>query len=179
MSKILILVGSPRKNGNSAALAKAFADGAAANNEVRTIFAAKQDIYPCIGCNACFRDPDNRCFRRDGMDEIYDALIWADTVVIASPVYFFGISAQLKAVIDRLHNPLRKKSGAKRTALLLAAADDTLSVFDSILTQYKAITDYLKLESIGTVLAPGVYEPGDIAGHDALRQAFALGASLR
>ena len=179
MSKILILVGSPRKNGNSAALANAFAEGAGKHNQVETVYVARQEVHPCIGCNACFRHPENRCFRQDGMTAIYEKLLWADMVVVASPVYFYGISAQMKAVLDRLHNPLRKKSGVRRAALLLAAADDTPSVFDPILSQYRAITDYLQLENVGTVLAGSVSNPGDISSHPALQEAFALGSSIR
>ena len=108
MSRILVLSGSPRRGGNTDALVDAFAEGARRQeNEVEVILVCDHDIHPCIGCNTCFSREGNRCFRDDDMTLVYEKLNAADVLILASPVYFYGISAQLKAVVDRLHTPMR------------------------------------------------------------------------
>lgn len=122
MSKIVVLVGSMRKGGNTDLLARAFAEGAGKNNTVEIVSVADYKVTPCIGCNSCFAREGNQCFQKDDMTEIYQKLKIADMIVIASPVYFYGVSAQLKAVIDRLHTPMRNKFRVKKLALLLVGA---------------------------------------------------------
>ena len=100
MNNIVILVGSVRKKGNTARLTQSFAEGAAEKNNVEIVFVADYNVNPCIGCNSCFTREGNQCFQNDDMVRIYDKLRNADIVVIASPVYFYGIGAQLKAVVS-------------------------------------------------------------------------------
>ena len=102
MSKIVVLSGSPRKHGNTDLLVEAFAKGAREHSAVEIISVSDYNVAPCIGCNTCFERENNRCFRDDDMTEIYDKLKEADMLVIASPVYFYGVSAQLKASIEFL-----------------------------------------------------------------------------
>lgn len=179
MSKIVILVGSVRKEGNTDLLAKAFADGASLHNEVTVISVADYRVNPCVGCNACAREENQPCVQQDDMQKIYPVLAEADIIAAASPVYFYGISAQLKAVVDRLHTPMRAKFRVKKLGLLLTAASPLPAVFDSIKMQYQLILDYFKLESIGSVLVQQVKDKGDIRDHLALREAFELGRSIR
>lgn len=113
MSNIVILVGSMRKGGNTDLLAQAFAEGARENNSVDIVSVVDYKVNPCIGCNSCFMREGNKCFQNDDMDGIYEKLKVADMVVVASPVYFYGISAELKAVIDRLHTPMRNEFQSK------------------------------------------------------------------
>ena len=178
MSKIVVLCGSVRKNGNTEMLARAFCDGARLNNEVDFVSVADFRVLPCIGCNTCFEREGNACFQNDDMQAIYRKLADADMLVIASPVYFYGISAQLKAVIDRLHTPLRNTFRIRKTALLLVAAATLPEVFDSIKTQYRLVCSFFNLEDAGSVCVRGVREKGDIAGNPALAEARALGSSL-
>ena len=107
MNNILILAGSPRKNGNTDRLVASFADGARKNNMVEIVSVSDYKVNPCIGCNSCFTRDGNECFQNDDMNLIYDKLKAANMVVIASPVYFYGLSAELKAIIDRLYIPMR------------------------------------------------------------------------
>ena len=109
MSNIIILAGSERKDGNTDMLVDAFKKGAVEKNKVEVISVRSHDITPCIGCNSCFTRPGNECFQKDDMQIVYEKLKTADVLVIASPVYFYGISAQLKAIIDRLHTPMRNE----------------------------------------------------------------------
>ena len=104
---ILILTGSPRHGGNTDLLAEAFAKGASTNHCVDIVSVGDYKVNPCMGCNACFKNDANICCQKDDMQVIYNKLAQADMLVIASPVYFYGLSAQLKAVIDRCHNPIR------------------------------------------------------------------------
>lgn len=178
MSKIIILVGSVRKGGNTEMLAKAFADGARKNNEVEIISVSDYNINPCIGCNSCFKREEHQCFQQDDMQKIYIKLAKADVIVVASPVYFYGISAQLKALIDRLHTPMRNTFQVKKLVLLLVAAATLPAVFDSIITQYQLILDFFHLEDAGQILVKGVKDIGDMKGEKALEDAYHLGRAV-
>ncbi len=175
---IVVLSGSMRKEGNTDLLVKSFVKGANKNNEVEVISIADYKVNPCIGCNSCFEREGNRCFQKDDMDIIYEKLSKADMIVIASPVYFYGISAKLKAIVDRLHTPLRNTFKLQKLALLLVAAAVIPGVFDSIEVQYKLVLDFFKLEDSGKVLVRGVKNKGDIKGNKALDEAYKLGSSI-
>lgn len=178
MSKIIVLAGSMRKGGNTDLLAQAFAKGASKKNSVEVISVADYKVNPCIGCNSCFTREGNKCFQNDDMDVIYHKLRIADIVVIASPVYFYGISAELKAIIDRLHTPMRNEFQIKKLALLLVGAATLPNLFDAIKLQYQLVLDFFHLENIGMVLVRGVKEKGDIEENVALKEAYDLGLSI-
>ncbi len=178
MSHIVILVGSVRKGGNTETLVKAFAEGAKENNEVEIISVVDYKVNPCVGCNSCFKREDYSCFQKDDMTKVYKKLTLADIIVIASPVYFYGISAKLKAIVDRLHSPQRNILKVKKLGLLLVAADTIPTVFDAIKVQYHSVLDYFKLEDAGMVLVRGVEEKGDIEGNEALKEAYNLGKTI-
>ncbi|MBQ9207788.1 MAG: flavodoxin family protein [Treponema sp.] len=146
MSNIVVLTGSMKRGGNTDLLAAAFADGARQHNEVEIISVADYKVNPCIGCNSCFSRQGNQCVQNDDMNLIYEKLKKADMVVIASPVYFYGLSAKLKAVIDRLHTPMRNEFHIKRLALILVGAATLPELFDAILVQYKLVLNFFHLE---------------------------------
>lgn len=179
MSNIVILVGSVRKEGNTEILAKAFTDGAQADNNIEIISVADYKVKPCIGCNMCFNSDGNTCFQEDDMQKIFDKLKQADIIVIASPVYFYGISAQLKTIIERLHTPLRNNFKVRKLGLLLVAAATMPAVFDSIELQYQLVLDYFNLQDVGRVLVKGVKDRGDIIGNQALLEAYELGKQIK
>ena len=178
MSNIIIFIGSMRKNGNTARLTQRFAEGASKNNNVEIVSVADYNVNPCIGCNSCFTRDGNMCFQNDDMAQIYEKLRNADIVVIASPVYFYGISAQLKAIVDRLHTPMKNTFHIKKLGLFLVGAAELPNLFDPIVMQYQMVLDFFKLESIGTVLVRRVKDIGDIENSPALKEAYALGASI-
>lgn len=175
---IVILSGSPRRGGNTELLVEAFAKGAAQKHIVEIVSVKDYKINPCIGCNSCFKREDNSCHQNDDMQQIYDKLAKADMSVIASPVYFYGISAQLKAIIDRLHNPIRDTFKIRKTALLLVGEDTLPELFDSILSQYKLCINFFNIEDCGKVLVRGVKEKGDVNKTSAIQEAFKLGKNL-
>ena len=178
MSKIIVLVGSMRKGGNTDLLAKAFAKGAGKNNTVEIISVADYKVNPCIGCNSCFKRKGNECFQNDDMSAIYGKLKNADILVIASPVYFYGISAQLKAVVDRLHTPMRNEFKIKKLGLILVGAAVLPELFDSIKMQYQLVLNFFHLEDAGMVLVRGAKDKGDVTESKALKEAYDLGLSM-
>ena len=175
---ILILSGSPRKGGNTELLAEAFAKGASAQHHVEIVSVRDVKVNPCLGCNACFVSESNSCAQKDDMTLIYEKMNHADMFVIASPVYFYGISAQLKAVIDRFHNPIRDSFHIKKMALLLVGAATLPELFDAILTEYNLCLKFFNIEDAGKVLVRGVKDKGDIKNTDALNEAYMLGLSI-
>ena len=176
---ILILSGSPRKGGNTELLVEAFVKGASQKHHVEVVSVHDYKVNPCMGCNACFKNENNACIQKDDMCLIYDKMAVADMLVIASPVYFYGLSAQLKAVIDRFHNPIRDTYHIKKTALLLVGAASLPELFDGILAQYRLCLNFFKLEDAGRVLVRGVKDKGDIQNTEAIQKANELGLNIR
>ena len=121
----------------------------------------------------------NACVQNDDLSLIYEKMSRADMLVIASPVYFYGLSAQLKAVVDRFHNPIRDTFRLKKMALLLVGAATLPELFDSILAQYRLCLNFFKLKDAGRVLVRGVKDKGDIRNADALDEAFHLGLNVQ
>ena len=177
MSRILFLAGSPRKNGNTDQLVAAFAEGAREHHDVEIVSVSEYKINPCIGCNSCFSREGYTCIQNDDMFRIYDKMKKVDTVVIASPVYFYGISAQLKAIVDRFHTPMRSGFHIKKLGLILVGAATIPELFDSIITQYRLILNFFKLEDAGMVLVRGAREKGDLTD-ESLQKAFAFGKEV-
>ena len=175
---ILILSGSPRKGGNTDTLVEAFVKGASQKHHVDVVSVHDYKINPCIGCNSCFKSKDNICAQKDDMPQIYEKAAEADMLVIASPVYFYGLSAQLKSVIDRFHNPIRDTFHIKKMALLLVGAATLPELFDSILAEYQLCLKFFKLEDAGKVLARGCKDKGDINRSDYIVEAIKLGAAI-
>ena len=174
---ILILSGSPRKGGNTELLAEAFAKGAGMHHHVEIVSVRDYKVNPCLGCNACFKT-DGICAQKDDMAVIYEKVSQADMLVIASPVYFYGISAQLKAIIDRFHNPIRDSFPIKKMALLLVGAATLPGLFDAILTEYNLCLNFFNIEDAGKVLVRGVKDKGVIKGTSFLDDAYQLGTSI-
>ncbi len=176
---IIVLSGSPRKGGNTDLLAESFAKGATEKgHKVETVSVHDYKVAPCKGCNACFRTANNTCVQVDDMTAIYQKMKQADMLVIVSPVYFYGISAQLKAVIDRCHNPLRDTFGITKAALLLVGAASLPELFDGIVAQYRLCLNFFKIEDAGHVFVRGAKDKGDINNTNALNDAYELGKSL-
>ena len=176
---IIVLQGSPNKSGSTAILVDEFARGARmAGHAVDRIDAAHEDIRPCAGCVACGYGA-RPCAQRDGMAEILRKILAADMVVFATPLYYYGMTAQLKAVIDRFCSENSAITGRHlKTALLAVAwnADDW--TFEALVAHYRTIARYLGMTDCGMVLGYGCGTPGMTRATDAPRRAFELGRSL-
>ena len=179
---IVILNGSPRKKGNTAALVQEFARGAReAGNTVTEFFLDGMDIHGCKGCFGGHSSQDHPCVQRDDMDQIYLAVKESTVVVLATPLYYWNMSGQLRTAIDRLFaleegegNLLR---GNGRSSALLMAAEG--HGFEDVLTYYGHLMDHLRWKDLGHVLAGGNMDVGDIQGKPELRQAYELGKSIQ
>ena len=180
---ILILNGSPRLKGNTAMLCDAFTRGAeSAGHTVTRIDLQKLDIHGCLGCMKGGKDPASPCVQKDGMEKVYPAYVAADIVVLASPMYYWAFSGQLKTAFDRLFAVAECNPGyanpRKECALLMAAEGDTPDNSKPVLDYYKTLLGFLQWKDLGYVLAGGVLEAGAIAGKPVLEEARAFGAAL-
>ena len=175
--KILVLTGSPRKNGNSALLAERFMAGASqAGHEATRFDAAQSNVHPCIACNSC--GMDGPCVFKDDFEIVRQHIIPADMVVFATPMYYFGMSAQLKAVIDRFYAINGRIHAPKRASLLMTYADAASRKAQPIAAHYDVLLDYLGWQDAGRVIAPGVCIEGSVRDTPYPEAAYRLGASL-
>lgn len=178
MKKVLILSGSPRKGGNSDTLCDQFMKGALeAGNEVEKIFVAGKDIAPCRACYYC-RSHQGACSIKDDMAEVLQKMIDADVIVLSSPVYFYSISAQLKAVIDRtVARWLEVKD--KEFYYIMTAAEDSDSVMDTTLACFRGYADCVEgAVEKGIIYGKGVYERGEILDKPQMQEAYLMGKSI-
>lgn len=180
--KIVILNGSPRRNGNTSALVRAFTLGAeSAGHTVSEFFLSGMDIHGCRGCFGGHSGSACPCVQQDDMDRLYPAVRDCDVIVFASPLYYWNLSGQLRTAIDRLFaleegdgNLLR---GHGRASALLMAAEGY--DFSDVLLYYDHLTEHLKWRNLGHVLAGGNGSAGDINGKPDLEDARALGESIQ
>lgn len=180
---IVILNGSPRSRGNTAMLCDAFTQGAqSAGHTVTRFDLQKMDIHGCLGCVKGGKDPASPCVQKDGMTAIYPAYKAADIVVLASPLYYWGISGQLKTAFDRLFAVAECNPGyanpKKDCALIMAAEGNSADNWKPVLDYYHALLGFLGWRDLGQVLAGGVFEAGAVAGQPVLQEAFRFGAAL-
>ena len=156
MANILILNGSPRKNGSTASLIKAFTEGAEdSGNIVREAYIHGMEINACLGCDGCMKTHAG-CVQKDkGMAKIYEDLDWCDVIVFASPVYFGYLTAQTKIVIDRMWAwfNLPDHFGMKKKIVLISTARGT--DYSMALDQYGIYSRYMGWEDLGHILGAG------------------------
>lgn len=178
--KIIILNGSPRKTGNTSSLIKSFTEGAeSVGHEVTCFDLNSMNIHPCLGCCGGGKNISSPCVQKDDMDKIYPIYKEADIVCLATPLYYWTISGQLKCAFDRLFavaecnenlaNPI------KDCTLLMAAEGYG---FDETVYWYDNLMKHLGWTDKGKVLCGGVFQVGDIEGNEKLKDAYNLGASL-
>lgn len=179
--KIVILNGSPRRNGNTSALVSKFIEGAeSGGNTVTEFFLDKMNIHGCKGCFGGHSSRECPCVQMDDMAQIYPAVRDCDVVVLATPLYYWNMSGQIRTAIDRLFaleegdgNLLR---GHERASALLMAAEG--NDFGDVLTYYDHLMKHLRWKNLGHVLAGGNGDVGDINGKTELEQAYELGKSI-
>ena len=175
--KILVITGSPRRKGNSAILADNFIKGAEeAGHMVFRFDAAFKKVHPCTGCNHC--GMDGPCVFNDDFNEVRSNIIDADAVVFASPMYYFGLSAQIKTVIDRFYAINGQIHVSKKTALLMTYADTGAKEAQPIISHYETLINYLGWEDCGRVIASGVWTAGSVKNTKFPEQAYKLGKNI-
>ena len=176
--KVLILSESPRNGGNSDILCDEFMKGAKeAGNEVEKIRVSAKKIAPCSGCYYC-RDNGGKCVHKDDMAEVLQKMIDADVLVLSSPVYFYSIDAQLKAVIDRtVARWLEVKN--KEFYYIVTMADTEISSADTTLACFRGYADCVEgAVEKGVIVGSGAYEIGEIKNTSAFKQTYDMGRNV-
>ena len=175
--KVLILSGSPRKDGNSDILCNEFMRGAIeSGNEVEKIRVAEKKIGFCTGCYACRNT--GVCAIKDDMDEVMQKLIDADVIVLASPVYFYSIDAQLKALIDRTVCRWTEVKD-KEFYYIMTAADSGIESMETTLACFRGYADCVEgAKEMGVIYGTGVYEKGEIKDKKAMLEAYEMGKGI-
>lgn len=189
--QILVVLGGGRANGNTARLVNSFANGARdAGNNIEVVSLQKIAVNGCLGCNACrYEKP---CVQKDGFNDLIPKILAADCVVFASPLYFWTISAKLKAFIERLYciaeedpaPPLGRyeRYPVKDCALLMTSADNFFWTFEQAVSYYQfAIVNYIGFHDKGMLLAGGCGDTNGkprISETDYLVKAYQMGKAL-
>ncbi|MDE6747144.1 MAG: flavodoxin family protein [Oscillospiraceae bacterium] len=176
--KIVLLEGSPNKSGSSNLLAERFICGAKeAGHSVDVIDAAHANIRPCTGCIHCgYEGP---CSQNDDMNEIRQRILDSDMIVFVTPLYYYGMSAQLKILIDRFcafNSSIQRKQ--MKSALLSAAWNSDNWTFEALEAHYKTLVRYLNLKDQGTVLGKGCGTPSMTKSSVYPDKAYNLGKKL-
>ncbi len=176
--KVLILSGSPRKNGNSDILCDEFLKGAcAAGHSVEKVRVADKKIAPCLGCYHC-ASHGGECVHNDDMKELMQKIIEADVLVLASPVYFYSICAQLKAVIDRTVARWTEVKN-KEFYYIVTAADAEKSSLETTIACFRGYADCVEgAVEKSIIYGGGAYEKGEITKTPAFSKAFEAGKNV-
>ena len=175
--KVTIITGSAHKNGTTAALAAKFQQGALdAGHEAFRFDAAFHDIRPCIGCDAC-RRTGTCAFHADDMKTLNPHLLDADAVVFVSPIYYFTINAQLKAIIDRFYANDAALHGHKKSVLITAMAASRIDAADGANATFREMNKYLDWTDAGILNAMNAYTADDLTPAY-LDRAYELGKNL-
>lgn len=176
--KIVLLQGSPNKNGSTNILAENFTKGAKeAGHDVIRFDVADMNIKSCTGCVACgYEGP---CVQKDDNEKIKKAILSADMIVFATPLYYYGMSAQLKTVVDRFCAYNSSITGKHmKSALLTVAWNSDDWTFDALESHYKTLVRYLDFEDCGMILGRGCGSPSMTKRTKYPENAYKLGYSL-
>lgn len=176
--KVLILSGSPRIGGNSDILCDEFMKGAIeSGNDAEKINISKKKIDYCKGCYYCQKS-NGECIIKDDMAEILQKIIDADVLVLSSPVYFYSIDAQLKALIDR--TVARWTEVKNKEFYYIATCADDIDGLDRTIECFRGYADCVEgAKECGIIYGYGVYEKGEIKDKPAMKKAFEMGKSIK
>jgi len=187
--KVLGIFGSPRRGGNTELLLEEALRGAEKEGaKVERLYLSEFTITPCKECHGC--DNTGNCVIMDDMGKIYPKLLEADIIILASPIFFYGVTAWAKAMIDRsqplwvrkylLKDPSSRKEGRKRKGFFISVgATKGPKVFEGAIQTVKYFFDVLNADYVGELVFRSVEGKGDILKHpEALQQAFEAGRRL-
>ena len=180
MKKVLIISASPRKGGNSDLLCDEFARGAAeAGHAVEKVRLAEKQVGFCQGCYACQKL--KKCFQNDDANELVEKMLAADVIVLATPVYFYSMDAQLKALIDRSvsrWDDFRRFKGTEFW-LIIAAADASHKMMTATLEGLRGFMRDCMEGAVerGVLYGTGAYEKGEVRALPVFQEAYAAGRS--
>ena len=178
MKNILIISASPRKNGNSDTLCNEFMRGAVENgNQVKKVCLKDKNIAYCMGCGVC--NNAHKCVQKDDMAELLDEMVQADVIVLATPVYFYTMDAQLKTFIDRTV-PRYTEISNKEFYYIVTAADTDKYMLEKTVEGIRGFTLDCLNNSIekGIIYGTGVWQKGEIEGSEFMKQAYEMGKNV-
>jgi multimeric flavodoxin WrbA len=182
MAKILAVVGSPRKGGNTDLLVSRIADGAASRNaQVDMVRLGELQIRECDGCHACWTG--RPCSKQDDMLALYPKIAASETIVFGTPVYWYGPTALMKGFIDRFvyfnceaNRPMVR---GKRAAVAVVLEETQEQTWRPVVEFFEKSLAYLEMKPAGTIIVPGVGRKGEILEQpQRLEEAYRLGAKL-
>ena len=158
--KILALNGSPRPNGNTAALVESFVEGATeSGHQVTVVPVGQKKIAGCLGCEYCHTKGNGRCIQQDEMQQVYPLLEQAEMIVLASPIYYHGFTGQLQCAVNRIY-ALDKPKKLKKAALIMSSGSN--HVYCGAIYEYQnSFLNYLGLEDMGIFSAYGTENKSD------------------
>ncbi|MDD2835923.1 MAG: flavodoxin family protein [Methanothrix sp.] len=178
MSKnVLVLSASPRKSGNSDLLCDQFMLGARdEGNHVEKIYLSDKEIGYCTGCESCYTS--HKCVQQDDMAEVLEKMIAADVIMMATPVYFYTMNAQMKTLIDRTC-PRYTEISNKEMYFIVTAADNRKQAMERTLEGFRGFTSLLSgAKEKGIIYGTGAWHMGDIKTSRAMAQAYAMGKTV-
>lgn len=184
MKKIVILNRGPRLNGNTQALIQSFTKGAKeTGNEVIQFNLQTMHIHGCLGCMKGGKDLSSPCVQKDDMNQIYPNYQKCDVIVLASPMYYWGFTGQLKCAFDRLFAVAEcnenYQNPKKDVLLLMASEGDSQDNAKPVQDYYLSLVNHLNWNNLGMIIAGGNMNIGDISNHpQQLKQAYDLGKSI-
>lgn len=184
---ILIFNGSPRKQGNTDLILEQIEEGIhRCGHQAEHINLAHLDIHPCTGCGHC--ETEGQCIFNDDMTPLYSKIDTANRIVIGSPIYFYGVTAQAKAFIDRcqvlwsrkyLLGEIKPERDYRRGYMVSVAAADGGKIFEGAQVTVRYAFDAMDFTYSGELLVPGVDMKGAVAQrHDKLEEAVQLGIEI-
>ena len=180
MKKVVIISSSLQASSNSQMLAREFERGAKdSGNDVQFISLRDKKIAFCRGCLACQAKRDGHCVIRDDADEITQAMLTADVIAFATPIYYYEMSGQLKTMLDRANPIFCMDYRFRDIYLFTTAADDAPETPQKAMSGIEGwISCFENARLAGTVFAGGVNAPNEISGHPALEKAYIMGKSI-
>lgn len=175
--KVLAISASPRKGGNSDVLCDQLLKGAFENgNEVKKINLSDLKLSPCAACYGCRKS--GRCVKKDDMEQVLNELVYADVIVLATPVYFYSMDAQMKIMIDRClsrYQEIRNKD----FYYIITAADPEYSAADETIA---GLRGYLRClpgaKEKGIIYGTGTWNKGDVYQHPSFEKAYKMGKTI-
>jgi multimeric flavodoxin WrbA len=148
---ILILQASPRPNGNTAWMAEVYKNAAeAAGHQVTLVNVSKKKIAGCLACEYCHGKGNGTCIQKDDMQELYPLMAEAEVLVLAAPIYYFTLNAQIQAPIQRMYS-VNKPAKVQKMALLVSSYSP--GVYTGAVAEYHDICNYWSAEDSGIVTA--------------------------
>ena len=177
--KVLVISSSPRKGGNSDTLCDKFIQGALdAGNQVEKIFLKDKNINYCSGCGFCNSNSYSKCSQKDDMEEILDKMTEADVIVLATPIYFYTMSGQMKTFIDRCCSRYTKITN-KEFYYIMSAADVSQGAFVRTVEEFRGFLACLSYaREKGILCAAGVWQKVEVDYTKYIQEACDMGKNV-